>query len=264
MKKKKQYCILCPVLVVLWLFPVFYGGFSGDMEYIKALVAYLLLLVAVLLCWCLPKYHAALLSAAAVGAGLCLLLPSAVYDILPVLLLCCWLRCWKEYKKGNTVSVYIEFFTDLIYASLVAGIIRLFRFGYSFLKIQRTDIHSISDLSLAALVFLSFIVLFIIGTESHIQPTNEKNENLKRARGAGRRYFGIIPISVSLRSFWGFCVLLFLVSLLQATDSALIPETTLFFRSGFRLLLLPWMVLVFVVLNTVFPDFAFRNYASRK
>lgn len=260
--KKKKYIILCSVLIVFWLLPLLYGNFSVDAEYVKSLAACLLFLAAALLSLLLPNRHAALISASAVGAGLCALYPAAAYDVLPVVLLCCWLRCYLEYKKGNAVRVYFEVFTDLIYAYLAAVAVRLIRSGYTFIRIETADIQTIPDLCLMALVFLFFVALFFMGagktkhSANSIKGNRNKNEKQKKARGTEWGFIGLIPVRISLRTFWGFSVLLLAVCLLQYTDSKLIAENNLFFRTGFRLMFFPWMVLLFLVLDAFFPDAA--------
>lgn len=262
MNKTKLYIILCPVLIVLWLFPLLYGNLPMNAESVRLLAAWLLSLAAALLCRLLPNRHAALLSASAAGAGLCALYPAAAYDVLSVVLLCCWLRCYLEYKKGNAVRVYFEVFTDLIYAYLAAVAVRLIRSGYTFIRIETADIQTIPDLCLMALVFLFFVALFFMGagktkhSANSIKGNRNKNEKQKKARGTEWGFIGLIPVRVSLRTFWGFSVLLLAVCLLQYTDSKLIAENNLFFRTGFRLMFFPWMVLLFLVLDAFFPDAA--------
>lgn len=262
MNKKKKYNIVCPVLIVFWLLPLLYGDLSVDAEYVKSLAACLLFLAAALLGWLLPNRHAALLSAAAVGAGLCVLYPAAVYDILPVVLLCGWLRSYREHEKGNAVRVYFEVFTDLMYAYLVAVVIRLIRSGYKFITIETADIQTIPDLSLMVLVFLFFVALLFWGTGKtaqlayNIKGNKNRKEKSKKARGVEKGFVGLIPVVVSQRTFWGFCALLLAACLMQYTDSKLIAENMQFFRSGFRLLFFPWMVLLFLVLDAFFPKVA--------
>lgn len=260
MSKKKKYMILCPVLVVLWLFPLLYGDLSMDAEYVKSLAACLLFLAGVLLSRLVPNRHAALLSATAVGAGLCVLWPSAAYDFLPALLLCGWLRCYLEYEKGNAVRVYFEVFTDLIYAYLAAVAVRLIRSGYAFVRIEKSDFQTVPDLCLMALVFLFFAAMFFMGAgkteRSAYNIKGNKKEKQKKARGVEKGFAGLIPVRGSLRTFWGLCVLLLAACLLQYTDSKLIAENILFFRTGFRLMFFPWMVLLFLVLDTFFSDVA--------
>lgn len=255
MKTKKIYIILCPVLIVFWLFPLFYGGVNVEVGYIKIIVSYLLFLVAAVMACGLPNRHAALVSASVLGAGLCCLSPSAVYDTLPVLLLCCWLRCWVEHEKGNVGRIEPELFTDLIYVCLAAAVIRLISSGYSFIEINKPDMQTIPELCVMAFLLLFFMLLFILGPGSARQPFYHKGKEKKKIRDrSGKKYVGLIPTVISLRTFFGFCALLLSVCLLQYTNSALVFEANLYFRAGFRLLFFPWMVLLFLVLDALFKD----------
>ena len=175
MRKKRAYLVLCPVLFVLWVFPVLYGGFSWDDGFIRPASSYLLFIAAALLSRLPKSLHAALISASAVGAASCALYPAAVFDILPTLLLCLWLRCWEEHEKGNGGRVYFEVVTDLIYASLIAAVVRLIRSGYSFLKIQPADEQTLPELLLMAFVLLFFVFLFAVGAG------NRASANLRSA-----------------------------------------------------------------------------------
>ncbi len=262
MDKKKTYLILCPVLIVLWLFPLLYSGLSADAGFIRSAAACPLSLAALLLCRLLPNRHAALLCVPAVGAGICFLLPSAVYDVLPALLLCGWLRCWRENEKGNSVRAYLEVYTDLIYAYLAAAVIRLIRYGYSFIRIERADFQTVPDLCLMALVFLACAAAFIFRAGDKARSSAAVKGNKKTERRAEKRIVGLIPVSVSLRTFWAFAALLLAVCLAQYTDSRLIAENNLFFRSGFRLLFFPWMALLFLVLDEFLPKSAFGKRFS--
>ena len=254
MDRKRKYLILCPVLVVLWLFPLLYGGGETDAGFWRSAAAYLLFLPAALCCILLPNRLAALLSAAAVGAGLCVLQPSAVYDVLPVLLLCGWLRCLRDFRSGQSVRVYLEILTDLIYAWLVAAVVRLFRSGYAFIRIEKADDRTIPELCLTALVFLFFAVLFFTGFGDGARQSSAKKADRKKTKREERGVVGLIPTPVTSRAFCGLCALLLAVCVLLYTNRGLLEENALFLRSGFRLLFFPWMVLLFLVLDSFFPS----------
>ena len=254
MDRKKQYIILCPLLVIFWLFPLIGNALTADAYFFRCAAVYLLFLVAALLCRLLPNRHAALISAPAVCAASCALLPSAVFSVLPVILLCCLLRCYREYEKGNTVTVYFESVTDLIYVYLVAAVIRLIRSGFSFVGISRKDDSAISDFCLMALVFVFFISVFIADKGQKPQKNGGSKGKKERSGRAEKRMVGVIPVRISSRTFWGLTALVLAACLLQYTNSALVPESNLHFRSGFRLLFFPWMVLLFLALETFLPD----------
>ena len=260
MKKKKSYFILCPVLIFFWFFPLLYGGLSFDAEYVKALAAPLLYLIAAMLCRLLSNLHVAMISAMAVGVGLCVLNPWAGYDFLPVLLLCCWLRCYMEKEKGNDVRIYFELFTDLFYASLVFIVIRLIRNGYSFIKVEYADTQTVSEVCIMAVVFLFFFVLFFLVRKNNTHNTNRMKNKQKKAHGSEIEFTGLIPVRPSMRTFCGFCVLLLVACFLQYTNSKLIHENILFMRTGFRVLFFPWMVMLFMLSAYLFgqPGFSGR------
>ena len=254
MNKKRSYILLCPVLIVFWFFPVlFYGSFMLDPENVRSLAAGFVFLAAALLCRLLPNIWAAAISAAVLSVGLCLLQPSAVFDTLPVLLLCGWLRCYAENEKGNAATVLSELFTDLIYAYVAAAVIRLIRAGYTFIKIETADTHTFPDLCLMALVFLLFFVCFLLKTGNETPTAAHTKEKKKRGSRAERKIVGLIPVTVSPRTFWGFAALLLAACLLQYTNCRLTAENILFLRSGFRLLFFPWMVLLFFALDAFSP-----------
>ena len=173
MKEKLKKIVMYAGLVAIWLLPLLCGTLSFDVEFIKMAAAYLIFLAAAVLCRLLPNIHAALISAVVLGAGLCVLWRPAAYDIAPGLLLCCWLRCYMAYEKGNRGRVYFELFTDLIYAYLAAVVIRLIRSGYSFVEIRSTDTQSVPDLCLMALVFLLFSFLFLSEHAFHLAGASE-------------------------------------------------------------------------------------------
>ena len=250
MNKKRKCILLCPLLIVFWLIPLFKTYQSIDAEYLKSAAACLLFLTAALICRLLPNCHAALISTCFLGVGLCVFFPTGVYDVAPTLLLCCWLRCYLESGYGRNVKVYYEVFTDLIYLYLVAAVVRLIRSGYSFLEIQSTDMQSIPDLCLMVLVLMYFTAFFFRKDKNVArQRTPQKKAKQRTPRRAGGNVVGLIPVVVSRRTFFGFCSLLLLASVLQYTNGNLIIETTLFLRSGFRLLFFPWMVLLYIVLD---------------
>ena len=106
------------------------------------------------------------------------------------------------------------------------------------------------------ILFLAAVVLFLTGAgneTANARPAKEK----RKARSVERRMAGVIPVYTVPRTFWGFCVLLLAVSFLQYTNSRLMAESFLFYISGFRLLFLPWMVLLFLVLEMFLPRTAF-------
>lgn len=251
MDRKKQYIILCPLLVVFWLFPLIGNALTADAFFFRCAAVYLLFLIAALLCRLLPNRHAALISAPAVCAASCALLPSAVFSVFPVILLCCWLRCYREYAKGNTVTVYFEAVTDLIYVYLIAAAIRLIRSGFSFVGISKKDDSAISDYCLIALVFVFFIAVFIADKGQKNAGPKDKKEKSGRAE---KRMVGVIPVRISSRTFWGFAAIVLAACMLQYANSALVPESNLYFRSGFRMLFFPWTVLLFLALEAFFPD----------
>ena len=256
MNLKKKYLFLCPLLIIFWFFPLIGSVTSPDADFFRSSAAALLFLAAVLLCRLLPNRHAALVSALVVGAATCVVWRAAVYDMLPALLLCGWLRCYREREKGNTVTVYFEVVTDLIYAWLVAAVIRLIGNGYSFVGFENVAADPFADFCLMALVFLFFVVLFMVDKKNKAVPPNKEKGNRKKTGRAEKRIVGVIPVVISLRTFWGLSALLLAVCLLQYTNSALAFESNLYFRTGFRLLFFPWMVLLFLILDTYFPDVA--------
>lgn len=256
MNLKKKYLLMCPLLIVFWFFPLIGNVISPDADFFRSAAACLLFLAAVLLCRMLPNRHAALVSALTTGAALCVVWRAAVYDTLPALLLCCWLRCYREREKGNSVTVYFEVITDLIYAWLVAVVIRLIRSGYSFVGFVNAEADPFADFCLMALVFLFFVVLFLAEKKNKAISPNKEKGNRKKSGRAERRIVGVIPVLISPRTFWGFSAILLAACLLQYTNSALVFEANLYFRTGFRLLFFPWMVLLFLILDACFPDVA--------
>lgn len=264
MNLKKKYLLLCPLLAVLWFFPLIGSVTSADVYLYQSAAACLLFLAAVLLCRLLPNRHAALVSALAVGVASCAVWSAAVFDNLPVLLLCGWLRCYREREKGNSVTVYFEVITDLIYAWLVAVVIRLIRSGYSFVGGGSTASDPFPELCLMALVFLLFVILFIVEKRNKAIPPERVKGKRNKADRKEKRIVGVIPVVISLRTFWGLSTLLLAACLLQYTNSALVFESNLYFRTGFRLLFFPWMALLFFVLEALFRDSGAWNRFFRR
>ena len=253
MNKKLKYIILGGGLLVFWIVPLVFVDPSLDSVVIKAVLSYLLFLAAVSFCHLLPNRHAALIVTVVLGIVICVLQPIAVFDIMPAMLLCCWLRCYLEYKNGNPVTVYLELFTDLLYVYLIAAVIRLTRHGYSLVQISVTCIQVIPDICLMMFVLLLFSVFFFFGTSSEEErnsPTEKRKKNLRRAE---RKMVGTMPVLVSLRTFWAFCALCLATAFLQYINGNLIEESALVFRTGFRLLFLPWLVLLFISLAVFSP-----------
>lgn len=263
MKEKLKSFILSFLLLFLWLIPLYSVGGSFDGNFIKSIVVYILFTIAAYLCYFLPNRHAALIIPGVLGVVICVLRPAAAFDTLSALLLCCWLRCYLEYKKGNTVTIYLELYTDLIYAYLVAALIRLIRRGYSFLEINNTDVQAVPDICLMVFVLLLFSVFFVFFKNDKAQLVSAEKKR-KKTRRSEKKVVGIIPVFISLRTFWGLCVVILAVSLLQYLNSGMTEETFLFFRSGFRLLFLPWIVLLFFVFDAFLSEAVFRNRLLRR
>ena len=253
MKAKLKNGVLCLVLIAFWLLPLLFGDRSTDAEYFKTAGAYLLYLAAALVCRFFPNLHAALIAALLMGGAVCVLSHSAIYNIVPVLLLCCWLRCYLEQENGETGTGKLELFTDMIYAVSVAVAVRLIRFGYSFTTFNATDIQAVPDLCLMALVLVLFVVLFLFGFGNKARRISAGKRSRKKTRRADHGMVGVIPVYISFRTFWGFCALLLVLFLLQVTNSRLVEEAFLVARSGFRLLFFPWTVLLFLVLDVFLP-----------
>ncbi len=247
------------LLTVFWLIPLVSHSVTFDTDFVKIIVSYGLFAVAAYLCFLLPNRHAALIVAVMLGAGMCFVSSIAVYDILPALLLCCWLRCYSEREKGSSVSVYFELFTDLIYAYLVAAVVRLVRYGYIPADFRNMDIQSMADLCLSVVVLCVFLILFI-GGYGKASPSSVDKKNRKSTTRSGRRIVGVMPVYISLRTFWGFCVVLLAASLLQFVNGNLVTENSVFFRTGFRFLFFPWMMLLFFALDEILS----RNTAIKR
>lgn len=256
MKKKLKTIALCAVLILLWLFPVIYGGRLSDTDFIKAAGSVLLFLAAAALSRLLPNRHAALIAALAIGAGSCALRPAAVFDTLPALLLCCWLRCYREQETGRAVRAYLEVLTDLVFACPVAAAVRLAGSGYRFARLEAADSETLPELALMAFVLLAFLVFFAVGWGNALPPAGAAKNKKKAKRGEGRKVVGLIPVYVSARTFWGLCAVLLAACLAQYTNARLIPEATLVFSTRYRLLFLPWMTLLFLSLDAFYPGTA--------
>ena len=261
MKEKLKITVPVLLLLALWLIPLYSGGLTWDADFIKTVAAYGLYTAATFLCGLLSNRHAALISALLLGAALCVLQPNAVYDILPPLLLCGWLRCYSEREKGNAVTVYFELFTDLLYACFGMSVIRLISYGYHFPDIKKSDLRTVPELCLMVFVLLLFAVLFIAGAGGKAESDKEKQKKTRRAQ---RGITGMLPVYISLRTFWGFCALYLAVCLAHYTSVMHMHEAFLFFRTGYRLLFLPWLVLLYFALAAFLPKTAFAKLFLRE
>ena len=252
MKQKLKIVVYGLLLTFFWLIPLVYHKVTFDAGFIKIIVSYGLLTFAAYLCFLLQNRHVALILTMMFGAGICLVSSIAAFDIIPVLLLCCWLRCYLEREKGYSVSGYLQLFTNLIYAYLVAVAVRIIRSGYALISLENMDDQSKTDLCLMTLVFCIFLVMFITGY-GKVSPASSGKGNGGKTINSERRIVGVIPVYISLRTFWGFCAILLAVSLLQFTNNCLGHENYVFLFAGFRFLFLPWMILLLFSMNAFPP-----------
>ena len=262
MKKIIRYIVPCSLLIVFWMIPML-ETVTADGIFIRSAVANALFLAAAVCSRALPNRHVALVSALLTGVIFCIVQPAAVFDVLPVLLLCCWLRCYLEKEKDNNVSGWFEVITDLIYLSLVATIVRLVRSGYSFMDISKADRQTVPDIALMILILLLFAGLFAFNAGGEALKVSSGKDKRKQGDRASRGIAGLIPVFTTLRTFWGFCAILLAASILMYTDRSLIVESNVLARSGMRFLSFPWMILLFCIIDGLLPEtVAFRKSRS--
>lgn len=253
MKKVLRYIVPCSLLIVFWLIRMFRTG-TADGLFIRSAVSGALFLAAAVCVRVIPNRHAALAAGLAAGVAFCIVQPSAVFDTLPALLLCCWLRCYLEKEKGDYPAGWFELITDLIYLDLAAIVVRLVRYGYSLTDINFADIQMVPDVILMALILLLFAGLFAFNAGGAARTDVPAKDKRKKGGGRGSRgMVGVIPVFTAVRTFWGFCAVLLSASLLLYTDSRLIEETNTLARTGLRLMFLPWMILLFVIADAFLP-----------
>ena len=252
MRQKLKIVVYGLLLIICWLIPLVSHSVTFDADFIKIIVSYGLLILAAYLCFLLENRHVSLILTILFGAGICVVSSAAAYGILPVLLLCCWLRCYLEREKGRSVSIFFQLFTNLIYAYLVAAAVRILRYGYALMRIENIDDQSRIDLCLMVMVLCVFFVMFV-GGYGKASPAYSGKRNREKNISSERRIVGVIPVYISLRTFWGFCVILLAVSVLQFTNEYLGYEKYVFLFAGFRLLFLPWLILLLLSMNAFPP-----------